>query len=442
MKRFLSFWLNLILLLAGVAAAFLLYNVSVKRTRMSMVQVELESIAEYQIRGRLQSVEFLPSVWGNLIQASGGKVADFSNRSENILKEYDQEAVESMLVAPGGIIQYVYPYTFSGQIGLDIENESDIKDIALRSRYTGLNTVSAPVKTEDGDYRLYICHPVYIKDKLGNPEFWGYSIVTVRMSGLIGELGLENMSMHSSLMLYRLDSQNGDQVLMDDTGGRLDDPVRHYFSVANGTLVLEGMWEGGWITNNERFIEFGIGLIVLFLGAMFLMNIRIRKNMKTLSQISYTDELTGLNNRHMLRKVFEELEGTRRHVSMLFVDFDHFKDINDTKGHDAGDAALKQGADFFASVFGRESCFRFGGDEFLMMMTDISDEEANAKAARLKEFRVVSFQDEEIPVSLSGGIASADCSSVPDLRTLLRLADDNLYSAKQHGRDQIVGGAV
>ena len=76
----------------------------------------------------------------------------------------------------------------------------------------------------------------------------------------------------------------------------------------------------------------------------------------------------------------------------------------------------------------------------LMLMIDIPDEEARAKAARLKEFRKISFQGHEIPVSVSGGLASADCSSVEDLRTLIRMADDNLYHAKENGRDQIFGG--
>ena len=440
MKRHSSFWLNLIILLAGVSATIVLYNVFVQRARRSMVNVELETIAEYQIKGKFQSVEFMPVVWDSLVLANGGEVKDFSNRSEKILKDYDNDMVESFQVAPAGMIQYVYPYTFSDEINKDVESAPYLGDIAVRARYTGMNTVSEPVPMDDGDYRIYFCHPIYLKDRVGKPQFWGYSIVTSRASKLFGGLGLENTSTRSTMMCYRMDSRNGDQILFDDTEGKLHDPVRSFVSVPTGIIVLEGMWEGGWITGNEKVIEILIAAVVLVLGALLLMNMRIRKNMRTLSQISFTDELTGLYNRHMLREMFEDLDGKQTHIAMLFVDFDHFKTINDTKGHDAGDEALRQGAAFFVSVFGKDACFRYGGDEFLMMMTDIPDEEAFSLAARLKELRGITFGDEVIPVTVSGGFAAADCSSISDIRSLLRMADENLYNAKEHGRDQIIGG--
>lgn len=427
-------------MIACAAVLLTLINFSIVRTRRSLVQVELETVAEYQISGKFQSVRFLAVVWDSLIQANGGEVKDFLNRSEKILKDYGSDEIESLLVAPDGVIQYVYPYSFADMAGTNIEADSGFSDIAVRSKYTGLDTVSAPELLEDGDYRLYFCHPVYTRDRVGKASFWGYSIVTTRVSDLIGGLRLDELSTRSSLLLYRMDARAGDQIFFDDTNGKLKDPVRYYFSVPNGTLVLEGMWEGGWITANEMLVELVICLVSIIVGILLFANIRNRKNIKALSRISFSDELTGLYNRHMLRKMFEDMDGVQRHVIMLFVDFDHFKDINDNEGHDAGDEALRQGAAFFASVFGKESCFRYGGDEFLMMMVDIPDEEAYAKAARLKELRSVTFQDHKIPVSVSGGIASADCSTTDDLRTLIRMADDNLYQAKENGRDQVIGG--
>ena len=440
MKLLRSFWLKLILIIAGAAAMITLINVSVQRSRRSMVEVELETVADYQISGKFKSVGFLAVVWDSLILADDGEVKDYLNRSDDILREYGSDEVESLMVAPDGIIQYVYPYSFSDRIGLDVERDSCFADVAVRSRYTGLDTVSSPEPLEDGDYRLYFCHPVYVKDRVGKASFWGYSIVTVRTSDMVAEFHLGRMSSHSCIRLSRMDSRKGKQILYDDTGGRLKEPVQHCFSVPNGTLMLEGMWDGGWITANELAAEIMIALIGVFAASLVLMNFRIRKNMRTLSQISYSDELTGLNNRHMLRKVFEELGEMNKHVSMLFIDFDYFKEINDREGHEAGDEALKQGAAFFVSVFGKESCFRYGGDEFLMLMVDTPDEEARAKAARLKEFQMISFHGHKIPVSVSGGFAAADCSSMEDLRTLIRMADDNLYQAKENGRNQIFGG--
>lgn len=442
MKRISSFWVNLILLAAGVVVTIALINVSLIRTRKTMIRVELETIAEYQIKGKFQSVDFLTVVWDNLIQANGGEVKDFSNRSEKILKDFGGDMIESLQVAPDGVIQYVYPYSFSGVIGTDIEKTGSFSTSAVRCRYTGLDTVSAPEALEDGDFRLVFCHPVYVKDKVGNPGFWGYSIVTARVSQLLSSIQLEEASTRSDLVLYRMDQRNGDQMLMNDTGRTLQNPVRYLFPVPNGILALEGTWMGGWITKEEYLMEAAIGAAVMVLGLLLLMNLRIRKNMKALSRISFTDELTGLNNRHMLRKVFDQLEGETRHISMLFIDFDHFKEINDKEGHDAGDETLKQAAAFFASVFGKDSCFRYGGDEFLVLLQDMPEDEIRRLADRLSEFQVVEFQGRRIPVSVSGGLASADCATVADMRALIRMADDNLYHAKKNGRNQIIGGNV
>ncbi len=442
MKKKAPVFLNLILLIAGAVLVITLINVSLIRTRKQMVTVEFETIADYQINEKFQSIEFLATVWDDLIQANNGEVKDFSNRSENILKDYGDDAVESLRVAPDGVIQYVYPYSFSGEIGKDIQSEGIMSSIANRSKYCGLDMLSAPEEMEDGDYRLNFCHPVYIKDRVGKSTFWGYSIVTVKVSDLFAGLGLQELGVQSSYKLYRMDSRGENQILLDSTSGEIRSPVKYYFSAPNGTFVLEGEWDGGWVTRNEVMIEIGVALAVVILGMLFLINARIRKNMRALSKISYTDELTGLYNRHKLRETFDKLDGRYTHVAILFVDFDHFKDINDNEGHDAGDAALKQGAEFFVSVFGRESCYRYGGDEFLFLMTDMTDEEALTKAAMLKDFRRVHFQGREIPVAVSGGFAAGECISVADLRTLIRQADDNLYKAKETGRDRIVGGRI
>ena len=440
MKRFHLFRINLVFMIAGVLAVVALINVSVMRSRRSMVQVELETVANYQISSKMKSAAFPAVVWDNLIQADDGEVKDYLNRSEQILKDYGNDEIESLVAAPDGVIQYVYPYSFSDQIGTDLESQPSLRECVIRSRYTGLDTVSAPEPLEDGDHRLYFCHPVYLKDRVGKASFWGYSIVTVRVSKLVSSLRLDEMSTRSNLKLYRMDERSGDEILYEDMPQKLYRPVRYYFSVPNGTMVLEGMWEGGWITKNEMLIEALICLSVIILGVLLLMNLRIRKNMRALSKISYSDELTGLYNRHMLRKVFEDLDGVQKHVAMVFVDFDHFKEINDREGHDAGDEVLRQGAAFFASVFGKESCFRYGGDEFLMMLQDIPDEEVHAKADRLKEFHSIVFRGRRIEVSVSGGIASADCSSIEDLRRLIREADSSLYLAKENGRDRVIGG--
>ena len=96
MKYLKSFWINLILLIAGAAAIIVLINASIVRTRRSLVQVELETVSEYQISGKFQAVSFLSVVWDSLIQANGGEVKDYLNRSEKILRDYGSDDIESL----------------------------------------------------------------------------------------------------------------------------------------------------------------------------------------------------------------------------------------------------------------------------------------------------------------------------------------------------------
>lgn len=435
-------FLDFIILLAGMLIIFLLVNLSIVQSRKSMVLVEFETIADYQVNEKFRDIQFLAAVWGNLIQANDGVVKDFSNRSERILRDYSDSVVESLKVAPNGVMEYVYPYSFSDEIGKDLFTDGVLSEVTNRSKFAGMDVVSEPELLENGDYRLSFCHPVYVKDKVGKSEFWGFSIVTVRISDLFSSIGLKELGVQSSYKLYRLDARNGNQLLFESTGHELRDPVFFYFSAPNGVFALEGSWTGGWVTGREILIEIAIGFGIMILALLLSMNMKFRKNMRNLSKISYTDELTGLYNRHMLRTVFDKLNGNQKTVSILFVDFDHFKDINDNEGHDAGDAALKQGAEFFVSVFGRESCYRYGGDEFLLLMVDIPKEEALQKAARLSELTSIHFQNREIPVAMSGGFASAECCNIEDLRALIRQADENLYHAKEGGRNRIIGGQV
>ncbi len=430
------------LLVVIVTAVIFVINFYLVRTRKTIIRAEMETIAGHHVTENMQSITFLASVWDSLIVANGGAVQDFSNRSEKILKDFNHKAVESLRVAPDGVVQYVYPYSFSSEIGMDLSNSSILKDIANRSRYTGMDTISEPEMLEDGGYRMTVIHPVYIKDRVGKQNFWGFSLVTILTKALFDDSSLAKLGFHADYRISRMNEELGDEVFIDTAGKAMEDPVYYYFSALNGTMYLTAQWEGGWITATEKMLEIVIGVSIVVLGCLMILLFRFRSNMKVLSRISYTDELTGLNNRHRLRELFEKLDGQPRHVCILFMDFDHFKLINDNIGHDAGDEALRQGARFFAGLFGNESCFRYGGDEFLILMENKTDEEALAKASHIKDLKKITFQDTEIPVSVSGGFASGECATSSDLRALIRMADENLYQAKETGRSRICGGNV
>lgn len=166
-----------------------------------------------------------------------------------------------------------------------------------------------------------------------------------------------------------------------------------------------------------------------------------------LREIAATDTLTGLPNRNLLEETFKRLCATARDdhqpLSILLMDLDHFKYINDVHGHAAGDRALVDFAKRLRSELRDEDFLcRFGGEEFLAMLPDTSREVAGHVAERLRtawreQPAHWSALDNVDPHTVSVGIATLG-SDGADLDTLLRTADQRLYRAKAEGRDQVV----
>ncbi len=152
------------------------------------------------------------------------------------------------------------------------------------------------------------------------------------------------------------------------------------------------------------------------------------------------DALTGLYNRRFLsRRVEEYLKGARSDdlpLSIILIDLDHFKAVNDTYGHARGDSVLIQFASFLRGrIRCDDSVFRYGGDEFVCILPNTGYEQAIRISQRfLEESRAREFARNRITMSI--GIASFP-EDGPDWMSIFDVADQHLYSAKKHGRDRI-----
>ncbi len=151
------------------------------------------------------------------------------------------------------------------------------------------------------------------------------------------------------------------------------------------------------------------------------------------------DPLTHLPNRRELEQIlYREFERARRQdqpLSVIFLDCDDFKQVNDQHGHDAGDAYLHHVArELSAAVRSSDCAFRFAGDEFVLLLPGQSTAEAAQMGARLRERLAASplrYHGHEIPVRLSLGAACSRDSGAEDAGALLRLADARLYDDKR-----------
>ncbi|SFU87487.1 diguanylate cyclase [Pseudoduganella namucuonensis] len=167
-----------------------------------------------------------------------------------------------------------------------------------------------------------------------------------------------------------------------------------------------------------------------------------------LEQLATTDPLTGIaNRRKMTEQISKELERARRFrhpLSLLMVDIDHFKRINDTYGHDIGDRAIVAVASMLASSMRSiDMVARFGGEEFVLLMPETDIDVAGNAAERLRDaaarLRIEVDGGLKITLTISIGVAATRPQEAPDSpSSLLMRADKALYRAKNEGRDRVV----
>lgn len=179
--------------------------------------------------------------------------------------------------------------------------------------------------------------------------------------------------------------------------------------------------------------------------SLCLSNVTAHEKIKFLA---YHDPLTGLLNRRVMENVLErEFSRAKRYfsaLSVVFIDLDNFKQVNDRYGHDMGDELLKHVASVFSSMTRRSDVVaRFAGDEFVFLLPETQAHQAKAFMERivhrLTETPLNDSAGDGIEVSFSYGVASSDEKGMDDFATLLKKADERLLAEKKE-RDSFEDG--
>ncbi len=212
----------------------------------------------------------------------------------------------------------------------------------------------------------------------------------------------------------------------------------HDNNSTNGTYVNDVLTRETPLRNGDR-VKVG-DVILKYLSAGDLES----EFIETISQMMVTDGLTqAANKRHLLEKITDELNRSLRHgrpLSMVMFDVDHFKKVNDTYGHVAGDVVLKEIASLVRSRVRRNEVFgRYGGEEFAVLLPETPLQGAVQLAQELCVLVAAQpflFDRTRIPVTISLGVAQWN----PTYRTtddFIRAADTKLFDAKRAGRNRV-----
>ncbi|HPF07571.1 MAG TPA: GGDEF domain-containing protein [Spirochaetota bacterium] len=158
-------------------------------------------------------------------------------------------------------------------------------------------------------------------------------------------------------------------------------------------------------------------------------------------EMALTDKLTGLNNRHYLEKIIKSIltksDRYDEKVSLVIFDLDHFKQVNDTMGHPAGDAVLKQTANIARSLIrNSDILIRFGGEEFLILMPHTSSEGAVLVSEKIRMVLEKNIHPGVGAVTASFGISEKRKDE--SFNSWYSRADQALYNAKESGRNRVI----
>jgi diguanylate cyclase (GGDEF)-like protein len=175
--------------------------------------------------------------------------------------------------------------------------------------------------------------------------------------------------------------------------------------------------------------------------AISLENARLYREIQ---RLAITDELTGLYNRRGIMELGQrEFERAARHnrpLSVVLIDIDHFKNVNDSHGHAAGDQVLRvMGEQCRRHVRGTDLVGRFGGEELLLLLPETKIKAAYEAAERLRkliEEMEVQREQSKIKVTISLGVAERK-GNMEELAELIHRADEALYAAKEGGRNRV-----
>ena len=179
----------------------------------------------------------------------------------------------------------------------------------------------------------------------------------------------------------------------------------------------------------------------------WLRSLNERLRSEQFEELSHMDSLTGLGNRRALEKKLEDLKSERRAgqcVSVAIVDIDHFKAYNDAFGHVAGDDCLRRVSGILLAEARKQgdSVFRFGGEEFVVLISGVDSRQAVQVCERLRRAvealaipHIVPRRNSTLTVSI--GVASQPAGVGFDADALIFEADRQLYQSKDHGRNQV-----
>jgi len=398
---------------------------------------------------KLNAMTYTERIYGELMEGIG--VTDTLKQvvisgDGNINKFYDiaanmmDDSIQSIQIAPNGVVTEIYPEERNESSKIDLINDSDRGEISRYARDNDTVIMQGPLKLKQGGYGIVVRNPVYLEDKNGQKSFWGFTIVILKVPEIFSD-SVEALSNFGYKYSLQKCASPWDDTYEWVYGSKeeLNDPVIYDFDVYEDKWRLEILPKSGFYNNNYLIYMFiGGVIIVLLLTGLTAALISINENRKNFKRLAVTDALTGIYNRHGFDEQVEQYmrQNPQKHCVVAMLDIDDFKLVNDMYGHAAGDGALQKLAESMKQYFSKDAILgRNGGDEFSIFMPDCTVVEVKPFLKKFtEETRKFYCKGEAHTFTISLGFAEYPVLA-DDRSQLMRCADMALYKVKMRGKN-------
>ena len=428
----------LLVFLMGIClVSLVVYKTDTHEKEQSRTTAQLNATTYGErIRNEIINGIEITDVLKQLLISGTGEINQFDTIAKNIMSD----SVESVQLAPAGIVTDIYPADENEAGKIDLIHDKERGEISIYARDHHSIVTQGPFELNQGGYGIAVRNPIYLKDENGQEYFWGFTIVILRVPDIfsastsaLSKFGYE----YSLSKTANPWSDNYKVVYQSDR--QLTNPVSYDFTIGTENWKLEIMPENGWGNNTLIAVIsvffIAITLLLVTLTRMWLVS---KENRNKFQILAHTDSLTGIYNRYGFDELAEKMinKNPKAKFVAVLLDIDDFKFVNDIYGHVCGDNALKSLADSMKAFFPSGALLgRNGGDEFVILLKDYSYDDVKEK---LQQFtmapKTFSYKGKEHQFYISLGYAEYP-TFASNRSQLMRCADAALYEIKLHGKN-------
>ena len=428
----------LIVFLLGIClASLVVYKTDTHEKEQSRTTAQLNVITYGErIKNEITNGIEITDVLKQLLISENGEINQFDTIAKNIMSD----SVESVQLAPAGIVTDIYPAEGNETGKIDLIHDKERGEISIYARDHHTIVTQGPFELKQGGYGIAVRNPIYLKDENGQEYFWGFTIVILRVPDIFSDASSALSDFGYEYRLSKTDAPWSDTYkVVYQSDDQLTNAVSYGFTIGEENWTLEVAPESGWRDLRLLVIVGGMfTTVVLLFSGLTRVWLVSKENKNKFQILAHTDSLTDIYNRYGFDELAERMitKNPKTHFVAALLDIDDFKFINDIYGHVYGDRALKSLTDSMKAFFPKNTLLgRNGGDEFCILLPDHTYKEAGELLLQFTKLpKTFSCKGKEYPFFISLGYAEYP-TFASSRSQLMRCADAALYEIKLHGKN-------